>query len=121
MVARIELDGQRIGLLREMRLDARLALEVEAQGKGTRVTADAIYVLTKTISRVFKGQSCEVRPEAFPDRRYQGYVSRLMPTADRSKGAVPVRVKVIVPSGEADGRYLKPDMGVIVSFKKAAR
>src|SRR5919206_1189850 len=48
-------DGQRIGLLREMRLDARLALEVEAQGKGTRVTADAIYVLTKTVSRVFKG------------------------------------------------------------------
>jgi len=30
-------------------------VEVEAQGKGTRVTADAIYVLTKTISRVFKG------------------------------------------------------------------
>ena len=48
-------DGKRIGLLREVRLDARLAVEVEAQGKGTRVTADAIYVLTKTISRVFKG------------------------------------------------------------------
>src|SRR5690242_5144413 len=47
-------DGQRIGLLREMRLDARLVLEVEAQGKGTRVTADAIYALTKTISRVYK-------------------------------------------------------------------
>ena len=48
-------DGKRIGLLREVRLDARLAVEVEAQGKGTRVTADAVYVLTKAISRVFKG------------------------------------------------------------------
>jgi multidrug resistance efflux pump len=70
----------------------------------------------RDISRVFKGQRCEVRPEAFPERRYEGYVSRLMPTADRSKGAIPVRVKVMVPAGEADGRYLKPDMGAAVTF-----
>lgn len=48
-------DGHRIGLLREMRLDARLVVEVEPQGKGTRVTSEAIYVLTKTTSRIYKG------------------------------------------------------------------
>jgi len=48
---------------------------------------------------------------------YHGVVSRLMPTADRSKGAIPVRVKVRVPR-EEEGVYLKPDMGVMVSFKK---
>ena len=51
---------------------------------------------------------------------YKGKVSRLMPIADRAKGAIPVRVKLnpgeIPP--EEEGTYLKPDMGVIVSFKK---
>jgi hypothetical protein len=47
--------GKRVGLLREMKLDARVAVEVEAQGKGSRVTTNAVYVLTKTVSRVYKG------------------------------------------------------------------
>jgi HlyD family secretion protein len=71
----------------------------------------------RDVARVFQGQRCRVRPEAFPDRIYDGYVSRLMPIADRSKGAVPVRVKVQVPK-EEEGVYLKPDMGAIVSFFK---
>ena len=45
------------------------------------------------------------------------YNSRHMPTADRGKGAIPVRVKVIVPAKE-EGNYLKPEMGAIVSFLK---
>lgn len=47
--------GRRVGILREMRLDARLAVRVEERGKGARVNTDAIYVLTKTSSRLFKG------------------------------------------------------------------
>jgi multidrug resistance efflux pump len=71
----------------------------------------------REVARVFKGQRCRVRPEAFPDRVYDGFVSRLMPIADRAKGAVPVRVKVQVPKDE-EGVYLKPDMGAVVSFFK---
>jgi multidrug resistance efflux pump len=71
----------------------------------------------RDISKIFKDQKCKVRAEAFPDRVYEGYVSRLMPTADRSKGAIPVRVKVKVPT-EEEGVYLKPEMGAIVSFLK---
>ena len=40
-----------------------------------------------------------------------------MPTADRAKGAIPVRVKVKVPA-EEEGVYLKPEMGALVSFLK---
>jgi hypothetical protein len=43
-----------------------------------------------------------------------------MPIADRSKGAVPVRVRIKredIPEHEA-GVFLKPDMGVLVSFLK---
>jgi HlyD family secretion protein len=74
-----------------------------------------LTIQERDISRVFAGQKCKIRAEAFPDRIYDGYVSRLMPTADRAKGAVPVRVKVKVPADE-EGVYLKPEMGALVSF-----
>ena len=70
----------------------------------------------------------EQDPEAFQNNKpflakhpkgYKGTVSRLMPIADRAKGAVPVRVKVRVP-GEEEGVYLKPEMGAVVSFYAAA-
>ena len=71
----------------------------------------------RDISKIHEGQKCTIRAEAFPDREYKGVVSRLMPTADRAKGAIPVRVKVTVPSQE-EGVYLKPEMGALVSFLK---
>lgn len=69
----------------------------------------------REIAKVSLDQKCRVRAEAYPDRVYQGYVSRLMPIADRGKGAVPVRVKVLVPP-EEEGVYLKPEMGAVVAF-----
>jgi multidrug resistance efflux pump len=76
-----------------------------------------LNIQERDIGKVFKGQHCRVRPEAFPDRTYAGIVSRLMPIADRAKGAVPVRVKLQVPK-EEEGVYLKPEMGASVSFLK---
>jgi len=69
----------------------------------------------RDISKVFSGQRCKVRAEAFPNRVYEASVSRLMPIADRAKGAVPVRVKLTVPA-EEEGVYLKPEMGALVTF-----
>jgi len=76
-----------------------------------------LTIQERDVAKVIKDQRCRIRSEAFPDRIYNGYVSRLMPIGDRAKGAVPVRVKVDVPK-EEQGQYLKPDMGVIVSFFK---
>jgi multidrug resistance efflux pump len=73
----------------------------------------------RDIAKIRKGQTCKVRPEAFPDRIYEGVVARLMPQANRSKSAVPVRVKVQIPK-EEEGVYLKPEMGVVVAFYKQA-
>jgi multidrug resistance efflux pump len=72
------------------------------------------------IAKVFPGQYCTIRAEAYPDRPYKGFVSRIMPTADRAKAAVSVRVKIAIPPGEA-GQFLRPDMGARVTFynKKA--
>lgn len=74
-----------------------------------------LTIQERDISKVFKGQKCRVETEAFPDRVYPGEVSRVMPTADRAKGAISVRVKVKVPT-EEEGVYLKPEMGALVSF-----
>ena len=69
----------------------------------------------RDIAKVQQNQRCRVRAEAFPERTYDGYVSRLMPIANRAKGAVPVRVRLSVPADE-EGRYLKPEMGATVTF-----
>ena len=71
----------------------------------------------RDINKVATGQKCKIRTEAYPERIYEGYVSRLMPIADRNKAAIPVRVKVTVPR-EEEGVYLKPDMTAMVSFLK---
>ncbi len=81
----------------------------------------------RDIAQVRQGQVCWALPEAYQadkeflakyPRGYEGVVSRLMPTANRSKGAVPVRVKIKhIPEAEA-GVYLRPDMGALVSFMR---
>ncbi len=79
----------------------------------------SLDIQERDISKVFPRQKCRIRAEAFPGRIYEGYVDRLMPIADRAKGAIPVRVKVKVPK-EEEGVYLKPEMGAIVTFLGAA-
>lgn len=85
-----------------------------------------LKIQERDIAKLKKGQSCIAMPEAYqadPDflkihpKGYTGKVSRLMPTADRGQGAIPVRVKLDIPTGE-EGVYLKPDMGIIVEFLK---
>lgn len=69
----------------------------------------------RDIAKVKAFQRCRIRAEAFPERTYEGYVSRLMPIANRAKGAVPVRVRIAVPP-EEQGQFLKPEMGALVTF-----
>jgi HlyD family secretion protein len=84
-----------------------------------------LSIAERDLAKTFKDQACRIRAEAFSNRIYLGYVSRIMPTGDRSKGAVPVRVKVLFPAqddkGNAlpkdrQGEYLRPEMGAIVTF-----
>jgi HlyD family secretion protein len=74
-----------------------------------------LAIAERDIAKVFVKQECQVRAEAFPERPYKGFVSRIMPQADRAKGAVPTRVKILIPPEEA-GVYLRPEMGAIVTF-----
>jgi HlyD family secretion protein len=74
-----------------------------------------LAIAERDIGKIFKDQVCIVRAEAFMDRTYNGKVSRIMPTGDRSKGSVPVRVKIEIPL-EEEGQYLRPEMGALVTF-----
>jgi len=74
-----------------------------------------VDVQERDLTKVFTGQKCTVYAEAYPERKYEGE-ARLMPIANRAKGALPVRVKVLEVPREEEGRYLKPDMGAMVIF-----
>jgi RND family efflux transporter MFP subunit len=72
-----------------------------------------VWVPERDLARVAKGQPCQVRLEAFPQKTYQGRVSRLLSLADRAKGAVGLRVRLAVPEMDESPR---PEMAAIVAF-----
>jgi hypothetical protein len=74
-----------------------------------------LTIQERDFPKIFKGQKCKVFIEAIPGVAYNGHVSRIMPEADRAKGAISARVRLEVPK---DDGSLRPDMGVMVSFLK---
>jgi HlyD family secretion protein len=90
----------------------------------TKIEVD-LSIPENDVARIIKfrqehkfSQKCQVRVDAFPERVYDAWVSRIMPTADRAKGAVPVRVQIKIAEAEA-GIYLRPDMRAAVTFLNA--
>ena len=75
-----------------------------------------LEVQERDIAKVRLDQACKIKADAFPDRTYEGYVERMMPIANRAKSVVPVRIKVVPRDDEKQGQYLKPEMGVTVTF-----
>jgi len=69
-----------------------------------------------SISRLREGQPAEVMVDAFPGRKWRGVLRQIIPTADRAKAIVQVKVKIINP----DARLL-PEMASTVSFLEAPR
>jgi RND family efflux transporter MFP subunit len=63
------------------------------------------------IARLRRGQPAEIKIDAVPDRVYHGKLRQIVPTADRVKAVVQVKVTV----DDADQR-LVPDMSTTVTF-----
>jgi RND family efflux transporter MFP subunit len=70
-----------------------------------------VNVTESYINRVFVGQRAEAVLDAYPDFVSPAAVSAIVPTADRQRATIKVRVKF----DELDPRIL-PDMGVKVAF-----
>jgi HlyD family secretion protein len=51
-----------------------------------------IDVSESNIEKIIPNQGCEIRLDAYPDKAYPGYVAKIVPTADRSKATVMVKV-----------------------------
>jgi RND family efflux transporter MFP subunit len=88
-------------------------------GIGTIVDMDSLEIQVDVnesyINRVTPGQPVEAMLNAYPDWKIPGSVIAIIPTADRSKATVKVRIAV----KSRDPRIV-PDMGVRVAFMNAS-
>jgi len=88
-------------------------------GIGTIVDMDSLEIQVDVnenfINRVSAAQPVTAKLNAYPDWQIPAHVIAVIPTADRSKGTVTVRIAL----DQKDGRIL-PEMGVRVSFLDAA-
>jgi RND family efflux transporter MFP subunit len=87
---------------------SKAAVVTIADMSSLEVDAD---VAEANIPRVAAEQNCEITLDAYPQHRYPGYVSNIVPTADRAKATVMVKIKF----KEYDERVL-PEMGAKVTF-----
>ena len=62
-------------------------------------------------AKLHSGQHGVITTDAFPDRKYEGYIKEISPEANRQKATVQIKVKVIKPDD-----YLRPEMNASVAF-----
>jgi len=62
-------------------------------------------------SKLHSGQHGSITTDAFPDRKYDGFIKEISPEANRQKATVQIKVKVTKPD-----EYLRPEMNASVAF-----
>ena len=87
---------------------SRAAVVTIADLSSLEVDAD---VAEANITRVKSEQACEIRLDAYPEQAYQGYVSKIVPTADRAKATVMVKIRF-----RSYDRRVLPEMSAKVTF-----
>ena len=92
--------------------DSKGAVVSMADMSTLEVEAD---VSESSLSKIKPGQACEIQLDAFPELRFRGEVSRLVPTVDRAKASVLTKIRFIDP----DPRVL-PEMSAKIAFLSEA-
>ena len=92
--------------------NAKAAVVTIADMNSLQVEAD---VSESNLEQVKAGQPCEVQLDALPDKRFRGVVHMVIPTADRTKATVMVKVRFL----DGDPRIL-PEMSAKVAFLSKA-
>ncbi len=88
--------------------NAKAAVVTIADLASLQVEAD---VSESNLSQVKNGQPCEITLDALPGSRFKGVVHMIVPTADRSKASVMVKIRFL----EHDAR-IYPEMSAKVAF-----
>lgn len=100
---------------------SRAAVVTIADMSSLQVEAD---VSESNIERIISNQPCEITLDAYPAVRYQGYVAKIVPTADRAKATVMVKVgfksydSKVLPEMSAKVLFLTKTTGVAPSTAK---
>jgi RND family efflux transporter MFP subunit len=92
--------------------NAKAAVVTIADMSSLQVEAD---VSESNLEKVKFGQPCEIQLDALPDVRFRGAIHMIVPTADRTKATVMVKVRFL----ESDPRIL-PEMSAKVAFLSRA-
>jgi RND family efflux transporter MFP subunit len=90
---------------------SKAAVVTIADMSSLEVDAD---VSEANITRVTPAQNCEITLDAYPRQRYPGYVTKIVPTADRAKATVLVKIRF----RQYDEKVL-PEMSAKISFLAA--
>jgi RND family efflux transporter MFP subunit len=88
--------------------NAKAAVVTIADLTSLQVEAD---VSESSLALVKRGQPCEIALDAMPGMRFRGVIHMVVPTADRSKASVMVKVRFV----DTDSRIL-PEMSAKVAF-----
>lgn len=88
--------------------NAKAAVVTIADLSSLQVEAD---VSESNLAQIRQGQPCEITLDAIPGSRFRGVVHTIVPTADRSKASVMVKIRFL----ERDGR-IYPEMSARVAF-----
>jgi len=88
--------------------NAKASVVTIADMSSLEVEAD---VSESNLSQVRLDQPCEIQLDALPDQRFRGEIHMIVPTADRSKATVMVKVRFV----DKDRRVL-PEMSAKVAF-----
>jgi RND family efflux transporter MFP subunit len=89
---------------------SRGAVVTLADMTSLQVEAD---VSESAIQKIQENQPVEISVSAISDKKYKGIVNKIIPTADRAKGTVQVKIRF----EDIDNRVL-PEMGAKVNFLK---
>jgi RND family efflux transporter MFP subunit len=73
-------------------------------------------VAEANVAKLGEAQPAEVTVEAFPDKRYRAVLRQVIPTADRTKATVQVKVTI-----QDKDPNLKPEMSAKVTFLEPAQ
>ena len=92
--------------------NAKAAVVTIADMNSIQVEAD---VSESNLSKIKLGQPCEILLDAIPEARFRGAVYMIVPTADRTKATVMVKIRFI----DKDNRIL-PEMSAKVAFLSRA-
>jgi len=93
-------------------VNSKAAVVTIADMTSLQVEAD---VSESNIEKILLEQDCEIRLDAYPDNAYPGFVDKIVPTADRAKATVMVKVGF----KRYDKRVL-PEMSAKVVFLRGA-